>query len=365
MIVIAGGGLAAQRFTERIRREGWDGPIRIVCDEPVAPYDRPPLSKEFLAEHGAEPPLFRAADWYADNDVELLFGDRAVALHPQTNELELRSGTRLPYDRLLIATGAEPRRIPAARDAHYLRSLADAERLRSALRPGVRLAVVGAGFIGQEVAATARKLGAEVTLIEALPAPLMHILGRRVGDWFTGLHREEGVDVRLGAAVESFTPGRLTLADGGTVEYDELLVGIGVRPATAWVAGSGLDPAGIQADAAGCTAIPDVFAAGDCTVGCEHWEAAAHQAAGAAQAMLGKSPRPAPLAGFWSDLYGLRLNWLGDATAADDVTIEGNTAERDFAATWTSNGKPVAGLLVNRPRGVPELRKLMTEGVMA
>lgn len=364
MIVIAGGGLAAQRFTERIRRDGYDGPIRMICDEPVAPYDRPPLSKEFLA--GSEPhtPHFKPEDWYADNGIELLLGERAARLHAGSAEVELESGARLPYDSLLIATGAEPRRLPNAPDAHYLRTLAGAQRLRDALAPGKRLAVVGAGFIGQEVAATARKLGAEVTLIEALQAPLMHILGRDVGQWFTRLHSDEGVDVRLGAAVAEFAPDGVKVG-GEWIACDEVLVGIGVKPATAWLEGSGLDPAGVHADAAGRTALAGVYAAGDCTVGCEHWEAAVHQAVGAAQAVLGRDPRPAPPAGFWSDLYGLRLNWLGDARGADDFTIDGDPAARDFAVTWRTEGRPVAGLLVNRPRELAQLRRAMTEGAPA
>lgn len=348
MIVIAGGGLAAQRCCERLRRKGYAGAIAMACDEAHPPYDRPPLSKEFLAGEVTAPPRLRPDDWYADNDITLLMGERAAALHPDERELELGSGRRLRYDRLLIATGAAPRAI-AGIDGHVLRTLADAERLRESLAPGARLAVIGAGFIGQEVASTARKLGAEVTLFEAMPAPLAHIVGEKVGSWFARLHREHGVEVRLGEAVEP----------SDAAAFDEVVVGIGVVPATEWLRGTPIGPNGsaaIRADHAGRTAIPNVFAAGDCA-GSQHWEAAVQQGAAAALAMLGEDPPPAPPSSFWSDLYGIRINWLGDARGADSVEIDGDPGERDFSVIYRHEGRAVAGLLVGRPRALPALRK--------
>lgn len=363
MIVIAGGGLAAQRCCERLRRRGYDGPLTLVCDEPYAPYDRPPLSKEFLSGELAEPPRLRPDDWYAQNDVGLILGRRVARLRPHESALELDDGANLLYDKLLIATGARPRMLPGSErfeNVHVLRTRADAERLRDAIAPAVRLAVVGAGFIGQEVAATARKRGAEVTLIEALPAPLARITGELVGSWFAGLHASEGVDVRVGVPLGRICGNgkarRITLADGARIDCDEVVVGIGVAPAVEWLADSGIDPR--RADAAGRTAAPEVFAAGDCT-GSQHWEAAVQQGAAAAMAMLGdEPPAPAPTS-FWSDLYGTRVNWVGRADGADEVEIDGDQDARDFAAVYRRDGEPVAALLVGRPQQLPELRRLI------
>jgi NADPH-dependent 2,4-dienoyl-CoA reductase/sulfur reductase-like enzyme len=348
VIVIAGGGLAAQRCCERLRRKGYDGRIVMVCDEPHAPYDRPPLSKEYLAGHMTAPPRLRPDGWHSDHAIELVLDMPAKALHPEANELELGDGRRLRYDQLLVATGALPRTLPGV-DGHVLRTLDDAERLRESLGPGTRLAVVGAGFIGQEVASTATKLGAHVTLFEAMAAPLAHVVGEEIGDWFTRLHRRHGVEVRTGT---TFDPARAR-------EFDAIVVGIGVAPATEWLRGTPIGPNGtaaIRTDHAGRTCIPNVFAAGDCA-GSQHWEAAVQQGGGAALAMLGLDPPPPPPSSFWSDLYETRVNWLGDARGADSVEIDGEPEDSDFSVTYRRGGRAVAGLLVGRPHELPRLRK--------
>jgi 3-phenylpropionate/trans-cinnamate dioxygenase ferredoxin reductase subunit len=368
-IVVAGGGLAAQRCCERLRRAGYDGSIRVVCDEPVAPYDRPPLSKQFLAGKMTDPPRLRPDGWYAANRVELLLGRAATCLRPRKRELELTGGGVLRYDRLLIASGATPRVIPGwdrFENVHVLRTLTDAERLRARLAAGARIAVVGAGFIGQEVASTARSLGAEVTLIEAMPAPLAHILGEEIGAWFADLHRTEGVGVRLGAPVAALhgdaRARQIEIGDGSMVGCDEVVVGIGVAPATAWLAGSGLlrggDRGPVAADPAGRTAAPGIFAAGDCAGG-KHWETAGRQGAAAALAMLGEQVPDAPPSSFWSDLYGIRVNWLGDPRGSDGLTVDGDRDARDFSVVYTRASRPVAGLLVGRPQALPGLRELL------
>jgi 3-phenylpropionate/trans-cinnamate dioxygenase ferredoxin reductase component len=352
MIVIAGGGLAAQRCCERLRRKDYDGPITMVCDEPHAPYDRPPLSKEYLAGTMTAPPRLRPDGWHSDHDVELLLDVPATGLRPDANELVLAGGRAVRYEQLLVATGAAPRTLPGLdrfENVHVLRTLADAERLRDALAPGSRVAVVGAGFIGQEVASTARKLGAEVTLIEAMAAPLAHVVGTQVGDWFARLHREHGVRTLMNA---TFDPH-------WCAEYDQVVVGIGVVPATEWLRGTPIGPNGaaaIRADHAGRTCIPNVFAAGDCAGG-QHWEAAVGQGGAAALAMVGEDPPAAPPSSFWSDLYDIRINWLGDARGADSVEIEGEPEARDFRVTYRREGRVIAGLLVGRPHQLPELRK--------
>ncbi len=379
-IVIVGGGLAAQRCAETLRRRGYEAPVRMVCAEPEPPYDRPPLSKQMLAGESAEEELaYRPGWWYEEKRVELLLGVRAEGLDPGARRLRLDSGAELPYAKLLIATGGAARRLPfleGYENVHYLRTLADARRLRGELRQGARLAIVGAGFIGQEVAATARRLGAEVTMLEALDVPLAPILGAEVGAWFAGLHAEEGVTVLTGAMLESARgEGRveeLVLADDRRIACDAVVVGVGTIPATAWLEGSGLEPDGVPTDTAGRTALPGVFAAGDASIPfeprfgaharTEHWDAAAWQGAAAAGSMLGEYPGTPPLPSFWSDQYGLRIQYVGHAHRADAVAFDGDPAERDFEATFTQAGVPVAGLAVGRPRAIPTLRKRIDDG---
>jgi 3-phenylpropionate/trans-cinnamate dioxygenase ferredoxin reductase subunit len=377
-VLIAGGGLAAQRCTERLRRRGYDAPIRIVCGEGQLPYDRPPLSKELLAGKGRRV-AFRDHDWYAANAVELLLGERAARLDPRGRTLFLESGDALRYDHLLVATGAEPRMLPAAErfsNSHALRTLAHADALRSELNAGARLVIVGAGFIGLEVAATARALGVEVTIVDVADAPLEPILGRELGGWFADVHSEEGVSLALSTGVSEFRGnGRVeevALSDGRTLPCDVLVVAIGVAPALDWVEGSGLDQAGVPVDIAGRTSLPGIYAAGDAArpwepavgahVRSEHWEAAAGQGAAVADSILGEEPAPRQPASFWSDQYGVRIQYLGHAALADSVAIDGDCSARDFTALFTRAGQPVAALMAGRPRALPEMRRLIAKG---
>ncbi|HET8756017.1 MAG TPA: FAD-dependent oxidoreductase, partial [Solirubrobacteraceae bacterium] len=367
-----------QRAAETLRRHGHDGPLRLLAAEPEPPYDRPPLSKEFLAGELDERTLrFRDDDWYASNAIDVLPGDPAAALDATERAVVLESGRRVRFDRLLIATGSVPRRLPGTGgfdNVHELRTLADARRLREALGGGSRLVVVGAGFIGQEVAATARRLGAEVTIVEAAPAPLAGVLGADLGHWFARLHREEGIDVRLSAQIARLhgrrTVTAVELDDGDRLACDALVVGIGTVPATAWLSGSGLDDRGVPVDHAGATAVPGVYAAGDASrpfdphlgvhVRSEHWESAARQGAAAARAMLGLATAPAPPSSFWSDQHGIRIQYLGYAHGADAIAIDGDPPARDFTATFTRHGRPIGALLVGRPHALPELRRRLT-----
>lgn len=379
-VVIVGGGLAAQRCAETLRRRGYEAPVRIVCAEPEAPYDRPPLSKAVLAGSAAdESTAFRAPDWYEEQEVELRLGAPAERLEPEAHRLVLAGGEELRYGKVLIATGGEPRRLPflaGFENVHYLRTLADARRLRGELRPGTRLAIVGAGFIGQEVAATATGLGAEVTIVEALEVPLAPILGAELGRWFADLHREEGVRLLTGAMLQSAEGvdrvERLLLADGTAVECDVVLVGIGTVPATAWLQGSGLGERGVEVDNGGRTGVPDVYAAGDASIPydhrfgaharTEHWDAAAWQGAAVARAMLGEEPGVPPLPSFWSDQFGVRIQCVGHPHHGEAVLVEGDPADRDFEAVFVRDGHPVAGLTVARPRAIPALRKRIEAG---
>jgi len=380
-IVLAGGGLAAQRCAEALRRAGYEGAIRMVCAEPHRPYDRPPLSKDLLTgEHPLDELPFRAAGWYEQHDVELLLGIAAVGLEPAQRQLRLSDGSTLRYDKLLIATGSRPRMLPLLEgydNVSVLRTLDDAARLREALAGRPSLAVLGAGFIGQEVAATARLLGADVTMIEAASSPLLGILGPEVGGWFAGLHRDEGVDVVTDATVSAVEANgavrALALSNGRTVAADHVVVGIGVDADIDWLAGSGLRArGGVPVDADGRTTLEDVFVAGDAAATYEpslgahvpgsHWEAAGRQGARAARAMLGLEPGSAPPTSFWTDQYGIRIQYLGHARRADTFTIDGDVAARNFTATFTRAGRPVAALLVDRPRSLPAARKLIETG---
>lgn len=374
-VLIVGGGLAGQRCAETLRRRGYDGVVRIACAEGGRPYDRPPLSKAILAGAAADDSVaFRSSGWYRENEVELLPGARAEGLDPASRTVSLAGGERLAYDRLLIANGAAARRLPLLEgfeNVHYLRTLADAQRLRGSLVRGVRLAVVGAGFIGQEVAATAIGLGAEVTIVEAMEVPLAPILGAELGRWFAGLHSDQGVRLVCGAMLERVGGGErveeLHLADGTRIACDVVVVGIGTAPATGWLRGAGVGEHGVEVDAGGRTALPDVFAAGDVAVPfdprrgvharTEHWDAAAWQGAAAARAMLGETAGPPPLPSFWSDQYGLRIQSVGHPHLGDSVLIEGSLGQRDFEAVFLREGAPIAGLAVGRPRAIPVLRK--------
>jgi 3-phenylpropionate/trans-cinnamate dioxygenase ferredoxin reductase subunit len=379
-VLIVGGGLAAQRCAETLRRRGYEGPVRMACAESEPPYDRPPLSKEVLSGAAAEDSVaYRPRRWYDDKEIELTLGARAVSLDPSAKSVGLDSGAAVGYDKLLIATGGGARRLPfleGRSNVHYLRDLEDARRLRAELVPGARLAIVGAGFIGQEVAATARSLGAEVTIVEALDTPLLPILGAELGTWFADLHAGEGVRVLTGRAIDGARgEGRveeLVLADGESIPCDAVVVGIGTVPATDWVAGGGFAPGGIPTDTACRTRVPDIFAAGDASLPfdprfgaharTEHWDAAAWQGAAAAQAMLGTYPGTPPLPSFWSDQYGSRIQYVGHAHHADDVVIDGDPDGRDFEAVFTQDGRPIAALAVGRPQSIPKLRKTIEHG---
>ncbi len=359
-VVIAGGGLAGQRCAEALRQGGYEGPVRIVCGERTAPYDRPPLSKKFLAgEHELADIALRPAEWHTDKGVELLLGDPAAGLDPDRRRLVLASGREVPYDTLVVATGSRARALPdveAYTNVHTLRTHLDAERLRYALQPGTRLAVLGAGLIGQEVAATASGRGADVVLVEAAPLPLARALHPELAAWLCDVQREEGVEVLLGARVEEFvgSDGVLTalrLADGTSVELDELLIAIGVQPNDDW----------LPAPLAELLERPEIHAAGD-VAGGDHWELAAHQGRAVAHAILEQPPKATPLTSWWTDVHGIRIQGLGDPAGADGLIYDGDPSERSFTAVATRAGTPVAALSVARPRELPRLRTLLTSG---
>jgi 3-phenylpropionate/trans-cinnamate dioxygenase ferredoxin reductase subunit len=378
-IVIVGGGLAGQRCAETLRRCGCEEPIVMVCGEPHRPYDRPPLSKEALFQGDIEDTLsFRPREWYEQKAVRLSLGVAARRLDQRDKLIELADGSRLRYGRLLIATGARPRRLAmfdGFENVGGLRTLEDAATLRTALVPGSRLLVIGAGFIGQEAASAARQAGVHTTIVEAGASPLASVLGTELGDWFAQLHRESGVELLLGEQVvaprgEGRRLQAVTLAGGRTIASDHVLLGIGVKPDLDWLEGAALQRTGVRTDLDGRTDAPDVYAAGDAAgvfdpqlgthVLGNHWESAGRQGSRVAKAMLGLDPGPASISSFWSDLYGTRVQYLGRASLADEVSFDGDLASRRFTATFTREGEPVAVLLAGRPEMLPHARALLT-----
>jgi 3-phenylpropionate/trans-cinnamate dioxygenase ferredoxin reductase subunit len=377
--VIVGGGLAGAKAAETLRDEGFDGRVVIVGAESQLPYERPPLSKSYL---GGESTLAEAQvhddAFYASRGIELLAGTEAAALDPAAHRLRLADGGELGYDRLLIATGAEPRRPPIAgvddERVRVLRSVADADALRAAIDEGGRLVVIGAGWIGCEVAATARGLGAEVTVIAQATAPLERVLGPKLGAFFADLHRDHGVDLRLGAEVAAIEEKSVRLADGSEIAAGAVLLGIGVTPATGLAEAAGLEVSeGIVADERLRTSAPDVFVAGDVAsalhpryarpVRTEHWDNAIQQGAAAARSML-DAPEPyEKVPYFFSDQYDLGLEYVGLHDPGDELVIRGSLAERRFQAFWIgADGTVSAGMHVNDWDAIEPIRAIVESG---
>ena len=368
-IVIAGAGLAGATAAETLREEGFDRRLVLIGDDPDAPYDRPPLSKAVL-RGDAEPASAFLHDtaWYAEHDVELLTGARIAAVDRAAGEVELRGGDRIGFDRLLLATGATPRRpsvvgvdLPGV---HLLRTLRDAQALRDALAGAARAVIIGAGWIGCEVAAAARARGVDVTLVEHGVVPLERVLGHRLGAFFAGLHRDHGVELLTGRTVEAVEGAgraeRVRLADGTAIDADVVVAGVGVRPNVDLAAEAGLEVfGGIAVDAHLRTSDRRIFAAGDAAaaehplydarVRVEHWDNAKHQGAAAARSMLDRGEPYDRAPYFFSDQYDVSLEYSGWAPAWDDVTIDGDLDERKFSAAWLREGREVARMAVNVP----------------
>ena len=377
-IVVVGGGLAATRTVEELRRLGVGSAVTVVGAEPYLPYDRPPLSKDVLRGERDEPLL--RADW-SDLDVELRLGTRAVALHAAERTVLLDDGTQLGYDALVVTTGAEPRRLPGVSGpgAHVLRTLDDSRALAADIRRAGRLTVVGGGLIGCEVAASARAMGAEVTLLELLPAPLARVLGTGVAAEVARLHADAGVDLRCGlSVVEARGEGadrELLLSDGSTVPAPVVLVALGVTPDTAWLEGSGVAvDDGVMCDATGRTSVPGVWAAGDVArwerPGAggherhEHWTSAADQGAAVARDFAGQGAPLDPVPYFWSDQYRTKFQVLGRPHPDDEVTLlkVGPGADR-LLAVYGRDGRVTAVLGASAPRWVMRMRGAIRDGL--
>ena len=349
-VVIVGGGLAGAKTAEALRAEGFAGPVTLVAGEDELPYERPPLSKGYLAgETEFADAVVHPEEWYAEHEVDLRRGVDVVALHRADHEVELADGTRLAYGALVLATGAEPRPlpIPGADTALTLRTHADSDRIRATFGEGRRLVVIGAGWIGLEVAAAARAAGTDVTVLEAAELPLLGVLGPEMGEVFAGLHREHGVDLRLGAKIAEITPAGVRLEDGEEIAADAVVVGVGVRPRTELAEAAGLDvDNGVLVDRALRTSDADIYAVGDIAhhdhpvlgrrVRVEHWATALNQPAVAAAAILGEDAAYDRLPYFFSDQYDLGMEYVGHATRDDTarVVVRGDLDKREFVAFW-------------------------------
>ena len=362
---IVGAGLAGARAAETLRAEGFDGRIVLLGAEAHLPYERPALSKGYL-QGTAEAPFAHPAEWYAERDVDLRLGTRVTALDPAAHEVETADGDRLRYAKLLLTTGASPRPLAGA---VTLRTLDDSDRLRAALRPGVRVVVIGAGWIGLEVAAAARVAGAEVTVLEQAAAPLLAVLGPEMAAVFARLHVEHGVDLRCGVTVRAVQPDAVLL-DDETVPADLVVAGIGVTPDADLARAAGLAVEnGVLVDEHLRTDAPDVLAAGDVAnayhpfvgkhVRVEHWANALHQPVVAAKTMLGQDAVYDRLPYFFTDQYDLGMEYTG--FGGGEVVVRGD--DREFVAFWLRDGRLTAAMNVNVWTGVPEVaQRLIRSG---
>jgi 3-phenylpropionate/trans-cinnamate dioxygenase ferredoxin reductase component len=381
--VIVGGGLAGAKAAETLRAEGFTGRVILICDERDHPYERPPLSKGYLAgTDGRESVFVHEPAWYARNDVELHLGQPVVQLDREAKYVRLGDGTVVHYDTLLLATGAEPRRLDVPGTGlvgvHHLRRLAHADRLRGRLaalgQENGHLVIAGAGWIGLEVAAAARTFGAEVTVIEPQPTPLHTVLGPEMGALFTDLHREHGVRFHFGARLSGIVGQdgvvqHVRTDDGAEHPAHDVLAAIGAAPRTSLAEAAGLELApagpggtggGVLTDSSLRTSDPDVYAAGDVAavrhpllgggeLRVEHWANALHSGPAAARAMLGRDVGYDRVPYFFSDQYDVGLEYSGYAPPGsyDQVVCRGDVAKREFVAFWLQGGRVLAGLNVN------------------
>ncbi len=373
-----GGGLAAARTAEQLRRSEYTGPVTIVSDEVHLPYDRPPLSKEVLRKEVDDTAL-KPREWYDENDITLRLGSAATGLDTREQTVTLADGTVLGYAELVIATGLVPRRIPAFPDLEgirVLRSFDESLALREHASAARHAVVVGAGFIGCEVAASMRGVGVNVVLVEPQPQPLAAVLGEQIGELVARLHRDEGVDVRLDVGVTEVRGeghvDTVVLTDGTELPADLVVVGIGSRPATEWLDGSGIEvDNGVLCDEAGRTSAPNVWALGDVAswrdplghqARVEHWSNVADQARVVVPAMLGQDvPSIAVVPYFWSDQYDVKIQCLGEPQATDIVHMIEDDG-RKFLAYYERDGVLVGVVGGGLPGKVMKARAKIAAG---
>ncbi len=369
--LIIGASLAGAKAAEALRAAGFDGPVTLIGAEDELPYERPPLSKDYLQGKADREKIYaHPADWYASSNVDLRLGVLVTAIDPVAHQVTLADGSTAGYAKLLLTTGSSPRRLPVPGadldGVLYLRTVGDCDRLKSVLAASSRIAIIGAGWIGLEVAASARAADVEVTVLEAAELPLLRVLGREVAEVFAALHRDHGVDLRLGVQVAEITGdgGRaagVRLADGSLIPADAVVVGVGIKPNTelAEAAGVTVDN-GVLVDAQLRSSHPDIYAAGDVAnafhpllnrhIRVEHWANALNQPQAAARAMIGQDVSYDRVPYFFTDQYDLGMEYSGyvEPGGFDHVVFRGDVNGREFVAFWVdAGGRVLAGMNVN------------------
>ena len=378
--VIVGAGLAGAKAAEALRGSGYDGQISLIGAEEHLPYERPPLSKDYLTGKADRDSVFvHDQTWYRQHDIDLRLGSPVAAIDRAARQVRLADGARLPFGKLLLTTGSRPRQLAGVTGVHYLRTLDDSDRLKEILATGSHLAVIGAGWIGLEIAAAARQAGLQVTVLETLELPLLRVLGREMAQVFADLHRSAGVDLRVGVRIEEIistgsTATGVRLADGTLIGADAVLAGIGATPRTELAEQAGLEIGnGIVTSAALRTSDPDIFAAGDVAsafhpllghhLRVEHWANALKQPAVAAAAMLDRDARYEELPYFYTDQYDLGMEYLGHVNGGyDQIVVRGDLEAREFIAFWLKDGRVLAGMNVNIWDVTDSIKNLILSG---
>ena len=386
-VVVVGGGLAGARTVEALREAGYEGGVTLFAAEPHLPYDRPPLSKGFLqGETPREEIVLHPQEWYDEQHVDLRVGTAVTAVDAAAHEVRSTDGKRTSYDVLVLATGSSARRLdlPGAElgGVVTLRTVDDSESLRDALASAERVVLIGAGWIGLEVAAAARAADCEVTVLEAAPQPLIGVVGEQVGAFFATLHRDHGVDLRTGVGVASIEAaegshkvGSVVLDDGTAFAADLVVLGVGAKPNTDLAVSAGLDlgeSGGVLVDAQGRSSDPDVYAVGDIAeaetpalgrrVRVEHWANALDRPEFVAAGILGGSAGFDKLPFFYSDQYDLGLEYSGHASGADEVVVRGSLDAGEFVAFWLDGDVVRAGMNVNVWDVQDDIQSLVTGG---
>ncbi|GHE88738.1 ferredoxin reductase [Amycolatopsis deserti] len=378
-IVVVGASVAGVNVVEALRQGGFEGDVTLVGAEPQLPYDRPPLSKEALkAGPGAADVALRPRDWYDEHGIALRLGQRAVRLSAAARQVVLADGSRLPYDGLVIATGSAVRtwnQTEQTGPVRVLRTLSDAAALHAELRPGRHIVIIGAGFIGLEIAATARELGLAASVIEIEAAPLARVVGAETGRWFADLHAAHGVSVHVGSRIErierSGDQSKIALSDGTHLTADLVVAGVGVTPATAWLGGSNISiDDGVVCDARLRTTLPGVVAAGDIArwhnplfghdMRVEHWLNAVEQGKHAALSLLGSDEPYTHVPYFWSDQFGEKIHSVG-ITSDADVSAVRRLDANGISVVFGRHGVVRGALCVNAPRDVARYRQAIRD----
>ena len=368
--VIVGAGLAGAKAAEALRTEGFDGRVVLIGEEVERPYERPPLSKDYLQDKSEKEKIYvHPEGWYAGHDVDLRLGSRVSAIDRAAHQLITQGGERIGYDKLLVTTGSSPRRLPVPGDdldgVLYLRGVQDCEAIKAAFARAKRAAIIGAGWIGLETAAAARAAAVDVTALEMAELPLLGVLGPEMAEIYAALHAEHGVELRMGIEVAEIIgmdgrARRVRLADGSQIDADAVVVGVGITPNTELAETAGLTvDNGIVVDEYLRSSDPEVFAAGDAAnayypllgrhLRLEHWSAALNQGPVAAANMVGRTTAYDHVPYFFSDQYDVGMEYWGyvEAGRYDQVIFRGEVANREFIAFWLRHGRVLAGMNVN------------------